>query len=163
MCVCVCFYVRKCICMCEHLQEFLVSVSFAHSPPFSIYQSFFSSSIFFLTLLLPCTAWRPWAWFPIMGPAVSPLSYLLEMLPLLVSWADSRTQRCDVLPRCREGFIHLVAAGVLARPNLLTNLVDGAQVRVVHQLHEVPVPKLLIGHWGTTSAAGVKSDRGVGG
>lgn len=155
MCVCMCFYVHECICVCEHLQEFLVSVSFYHSPPFSLYQSFFSPSISFSTLLLPCTAWRPRVRFPVVGPAVSPLPYLLKMLPLLVRRADSRAQRCDVLPHSRKALIHLVAASILACPNLLTNLVNGAQVGVVHQLHEVPVPKLLIGHLGPTSTAGV--------
>lgn len=119
---------------------------------FFLYQSFFSPSTY--VLLQPCAARSPGVRFPVVGPAVSPLPNLLKMLPLLVSWADSWAQRWDFLPRSRKGFIRLVSSGILSCPHLLTNLVDGAQVRVVHQLHEVPVPKLLVGNWGATSAAG---------
>lgn len=143
-----------CICMCEHLQEFMVSQSLSTILLLCSLYQFFSPSISFSGLLLPCAAWRPRVRFPVVGPAVSPLPYLLKMLPLLVSWADGGAQRWDVLPRSRKALICLVDAGVLPRPNLLTNLVDSAQVRVVHKLHEVPIPKLLIGHWGPTSAAG---------
>lgn len=90
-----------------------------------------------------------------MGPAVSPLPYLLEVFPLLVSRADGGTQSRDVLPRGGKTLIPLFAAGVLARPNLLADLVDRAEVGVVHQLHEVPVPKLLIGHRRPTATTGV--------
>lgn len=117
----------------------------------------------FLTLLLPCAARRPRIRLPVVGPAVPPLSQLLEVLPLLVRWADSGAGVRAVLPRSREGLISLLTAGILSCPDLLTNLVDGAQVRVVHQLHEVPIPELLIGHWGPSSAAGVQSDGGVRG
>ena len=128
-----------------------------------LYQSLFSPSVSFSALLLPCTAWGPRVRFPIVGPAVSPLPDLLEMLPLLVSRAGSGSQGLDVLPLSREALTRLVATGVLARPNLLANLVDGAQVGVVHQLHEVPVPQLLICHRGAASTAGIQSDGGVQG
>lgn len=108
----------------------------------------------FSALLFPSTARRPRIRLPIVGPAVSPLPYLLKMLPLLVSWADSRDQRRGSLPQSSNCLIPLVTAGILSCPNLLTNLVNSAQVRVIHQLHEVPIPKLLIGHRGPTSTAG---------
>lgn len=155
MCVSACV-LMCCVCMCEHLQEFLVSQSIILLLSFS-YQSFFSPSMSFSTSLLSCAARRPRVWFPVVGPAVSPLPYLLKMLPLLVRRTDGGAQRRDVLPRSRKGLVPLfsAAAGILSRPNLLTNLVDGAQVGVVHQLHEVPVPKLLVGHWGAASTAWV--------
>lgn len=90
-----------------------------------------------------------------MGPAVSALPYLLKMLPLLVPWADGGSQRGDVLHRSRDVLVHLVPSCVLPCPNLLADLVDRAEVGVVHQLHEVPVPKLLIGGRGRASAARV--------
>ena len=154
MCVSACVFMCMDVSVCEHLQEFLVSQSLSINLSF-LYQSFFSPSMSFSTLLHPCAARCPRVRFPVVGPTVSPLPYLLKMLPLLVSWADSRAQRRGVLPWSRERLIPLVTAGVLSCPNLLANLVDSAQVRVVHQLHEVPVPKLLIGHWGTSSAAGI--------
>lgn len=55
MCVCMCFYVRGCVCMCEHLQEFLVSQSlFYHSLPLSSYQSVILFSLhLFLYVVTP--------------------------------------------------------------------------------------------------------------
>lgn len=46
---------------------------------------------------------------------------------------------------------------VLAGPDLLADLIDCAQVGVIHQLHEVPVPQLLIG--GLARAARVNGGR----
>lgn len=146
-----------CFWMFEHLQEFLVSVSF-HPPSFLLDQSFWSWS------LLSCTARRPRIRFPVVGPAVPPLPDLLEVFPLLVGRpGGGPPQRRDVFPRGRKTLLPLIAAGVLPRPNLLTDLVHRAEVGVVHQLHEVPVPQLLIGDRGAASAAGVQSDGGVGG
>lgn len=88
-----------------------------------------------------------------MGPAISPLAYLLKVLPLLVRWTRGRPHRQAALPLGREALIRRVDASVFPRPNLLANLVDRAEVRVVHQLHEVPVPELLIGHGGAAAAA----------
>lgn len=162
MCVSVCICVSECIFMCGSVSVCVwtppgvcgLSVSFNHSSSISLYESFYSPSSP-TYLLLPCTARRSRVRFAVVGPAISPLPYLLEMFPLLVSWADSRAQRRDVLPWSSKTLIHWVNACILTSPNLLTNLVDCAQVRVVHQLHEVPVPKLLIGHGRPTSAAGV--------
>ncbi|TNN61828.1 hypothetical protein EYF80_027945 [Liparis tanakae] len=82
----------------------------------------------FSVLLFPCTARRPRIRLSIVGPAVSPLPYLLKMLPLLVSWADSRAQRRGLLPQSSNCLIPLVTAGILSCPNLLTNLVNSAQL-----------------------------------
>lgn len=81
-----------------------------------------------------------------MGPAISPLPYLLQMLPLLVCWARRGAEWQAALPRRRKALIRWVDTSIFPGPNLLTNLVNRAQVRVVYELHEVPVPKLLIGH-----------------
>lgn len=86
----------------------------------------FSLHLFFSTLLLPCAAGSPRVWFPVVGPTVSPLPYLLKMLPFLVSRVNSRTQRRTLLPWSRKALIQLVTTCVLACPNLLTNLVNGA-------------------------------------
>lgn len=159
MSVCVCF-------MCVNISAcvyFNTSSSSWSLSLFSIHLLFFHPSflsisviLFFLhrsLLLLACAARRPRVWFPIVGPAVSPLPYLLKMLPLLVSrGADDGALRRSFPPW--EIPFHLLA-GTLACPNLLTYLVHGAQVRVVHQLHEVPVPNLLVGGGRPATTAGV--------
>lgn len=160
MCVCVCLHVFLCVSVFEHLWEFVIPQSLSSVLLVPVILLLLQ---LFLYLLLPCTARCPRIWFPIVGPAVSPLSYFLKMLPLLVSWAVWRAKGWDVLHRSRKALINLVNASILPRPNLLTNLVDRVQVRVIHQLHEVPVPKLLIGHWRPPSAAGVWSRRCVRG
>lgn len=98
-----------------------------------------------------------------MGSAVPPLADVLQMLPLLVRGPDHGTDgRGLFVGRRREALVRL---GALARPHLLTDLIHGAEVRVVNQLHEVPVPQLLIGgRWAAAaSAAGVQSKERVGG
>lgn len=106
--------------------------------------------------LLPRTSRCSRVRFPVVGPAVSALPYLLKMLPLFVPRADGGPQRWDVLDGSRDGaLVRLFRSCVLPCPNLLANLVNCAEVGVVHQLHEVPVPKLLIGHGGRASTARV--------
>lgn len=144
-----------CVFMCGSVQCLNVreSLNVSQSPLFSLDQSLYPYPPSSFFCLLPCTSRCPRVWFPVVGPAVSALSYLLKMLPLFVPWTDGGAQGRDVLHGSGDALVHLVHSCVLPCPNLLTNLVDCAEVGVVHQLHEVPVPKLLIGHWGRASAA----------
>lgn len=180
LCVCVCFMcvclsACPCVCVFQHLRQSLMSFSLFLSffmllfSPFlplslslSLYQSLFSSLHLLLHLLLPRAAWCSRVWFPVVGSAVPPLANVLKVFPLLISGPDDRPQRRNLFPWRREALIRLVA-GTLACPNLLADLIDGAQVRVIHQLHEVTVPQLLIGRRGPASAAWVHSARRVRG
>lgn len=95
-----------------------------------------------------------------MGSAVPPLADVLKMLPLLVSGLDHRAEGRGLFGgRSREALFRL---GILARPDLLADLVHGAKIGVVHQLHEVPVPHLLIGG-GWAAVTGVQSEERVSG
>lgn len=144
--------------MFGHLRE---SLSLYQSPLFSLDQSLSPPCSFFS--LLPCTSRCPRVRFSVVGPAVSALPDLLKMLPLLVPCVDGGTKRRTILHGSRDTLIHLVHSCILPCPNLLANLVDCAEIGVVHQLHKVPVPKLLIGHGGRASAARVYPHWGIRG
>lgn len=166
MCVCVfCARVFVCLCVCrENLQEFSVSQSLPRSLLLSSRISSYSPSLHTSPPpLLPGAARRSGVGLAVVGSAVPPLSYLLEMLPLLVSGAYHGSHRRGLFTLSGKSLVRLVGARVLARPNLFADLVHGAQVWVVNQLHEVPVPKLLIGHRRPAPAAGFYPNGGVGG
>lgn len=107
-----------------------------------------SSDLFFFLclsllnpLLLSRTPRRSRCRFSVMCSAVPPLPHLLQMLPLFVGGVQ-RIGRWRLVGCICHGFVWLA---VLAWPDLLADLVNGAQVGVIDQLHEVSVPQLLIG------------------
>lgn len=101
--VCVLMYVGVSVCMNTSSSSLsLVSLSF-HLVSVILYSPYIPFSM----KLLPRAARRPRVRFPIVGSAVSPLPYLLKVLPLLVRGADSGAQRWDFLDGSREALIHL--------------------------------------------------------